>query len=443
MKNYPWLKIDTASIMFSSLSSPEWGRTFHMSAYFGKEINPDILRKACEDLRPYYPSMFSYLKRGFFWNYLALTDKMPEICSEDEKCLCPIAMKKDRTPDFRLTYSENRVTMDCSHSLGDGMGAGRFAEALIVRYNELMKGADGKYVSAQNPSENTVNAFAEHYKPDGETAPEVTTKAFHFDEKYENQNLKLIFVELPVDEIKKKAKEKGLSVTEYYVSVLILSVIKTADKPINQPVVIGVPVNLRGFFTTKSVRNFTIQSHVSFSPGGRSDYSLDEICDAVRGQLKQQLTADNVQKTVNKYGSLVNNPVLRIVPNVIKLPVLKKKQRSSHECMTSIFTNVGVCTLPEELSKSVTAVELVNGDASRYGLGVTTSAISYNGRLSVCFSHTNNNTAWCESCVEILKDLGFSVNTYTRERKGFPSQTPPKKEKEVLCADRLKAYFNI
>ena len=441
MKNYPWLKIDTASIMFSSLSSPDWGRTFHMSAYFDKEINPDILRKACEDLKPYYPSMFSYLKRGFFWNYMALTDKMPEICSEDEKCLCPIVMKKDRTPDFRLTYSENRVTMDCSHSLGDGMGAGRFAEALITRYNELMNGEDGKYVSTQNPEENTVNAFAEHYKKDGEVAPDVTTKAFHFDEKYENQNLKLIFVELPVDEIKKKAKEKGLSVTEYYVSVLIQGMLKTDKKAADDLIVIGVPVNLRSFFKTKSVRNFTIQSYVSFSPEGRSDYSLDEIFETVRGQLRKQLTAEDVQKTVNKYGSLVNNPVLRIVPNVIKLPVLKKKQRGTHECMSSIFTNVGVCTLPEELARSVRSVELVNGDASRYGLGVTTSAISYNGKLSVCFSHTNNNTVWCENCVEILKSLGFSVNTHTRERKGTVSVGA--KEKEAVCADRLKAYFNI
>ena len=441
MKKYTWLKIDTASIMFSSLSSPDWGRTFHMSAYFDKEINPDMLKRACEDLKPYYPSMFSYLKKGFFWNYMALTDKLPEICHESEKRLCPIVMKKDRTPDFRLTYSENRVTMDCSHSLGDGMGAGKFAEALITRYDELMKGADGKYVSAQKPSENTVNAFAEHYKKDGEVAPDVTTKAFHFDEKYENQNLKLIFVELPVDEIKKKAKEKGLSVTEYYVSVLILSVIKSSDKPINEPVVMGVPVNLRSFFPTKSVRNFTIQSYVSFSPEGRTDCTLDEICDAVRGQLKKQLTAEDVQKTVNKYGSLVNNPVLRIVPNVIKLPVLQKKQRGTHECMTSIFTNVGVCTLPEELSKSVKAIELVNGDASRYGLGVTTSAVSYNGKLSVCFSHTNNNTRWCETCVETLRSLGFNVNTYSRERKGTVSVGA--KEKEAVCADRLKAYFNI
>ena len=442
MSKYPWLKIDTAAIMFSALSSADWGRTFHISAYFDEDVNPDILKKACEDVKPYYPSMFAYVRKGFFWNYLALTDSLPEICSEDEKCLCPIAVREDKTPDFRFTYSGKRLTMDCSHCLADGMGAGKFAEVLVVRYNALMHGDTGEFVAKSKPSENIINAFAENYQPDGEKAQDSDIKAFHFEEKYENQPLKTVFIQLQVDEIKKLAKAKNLSITEYLVSVLIQGIIRTAGKPVYEPVVIGVPVNLRGFFPTRSVRNFTVQSHISFSPEGRTDCTLDEICEAVRGQLKRQIVSENLQKTINKYGSLVNNPVLRIVPNVIKLSFMKNKQRKTHSGMSSIFTNVGVCTLPDELAKNVTALELVNGDTSRYGLGVTTSAISYNGTMTVCFSHTNNNTAWCETCTEILTSLGLSVNTCTRERRSAPA-VPSAEKKTPLSAEKLKAYFNV
>ena len=112
-------------------------------------------------------------------------------------------------------------------------------------------------------------------------------------------------------------------------SVLIQGIIRTAGKPIYEPVTIGVPVNLRGFFPSRSVRNFTVQSHISFSPEGREDVTLDEICEAVRGQLKAQLVRDSLQKTINKYGSLVTNPVLRAVPNVIKLSFMNNQQKKN------------------------------------------------------------------------------------------------------------------
>lgn len=34
MTEYKWMKTDTASIMFSCLSSKKWGRTFRMAAVF-------------------------------------------------------------------------------------------------------------------------------------------------------------------------------------------------------------------------------------------------------------------------------------------------------------------------------------------------------------------------------------------------------------------------
>ena len=70
MKNYRWLKVDTAAIMFSSLSSKKWGRTFRYSAYFRSDIDPELLKKAASDLMPYYPAIYAYLKKGFFWHWI-------------------------------------------------------------------------------------------------------------------------------------------------------------------------------------------------------------------------------------------------------------------------------------------------------------------------------------------------------------------------------------
>ena len=79
MSDFKWFKVDTAAIMFSSLSDKSWGRTFRFSAYFNHNIEPEFLIKAAADLQPFYPSVYSYLKKGFFWNYLVVSDKLPEI----------------------------------------------------------------------------------------------------------------------------------------------------------------------------------------------------------------------------------------------------------------------------------------------------------------------------------------------------------------------------
>ena len=106
MADFRWFKVDTAAIMFSSLSDKKWGRTFRFSAYFREDTDVAALKKAVSDLKPYYPAMYSYLKRGFFWNYLVCSDSLPEIAEEKNSGMKPVVLRRDGTPDFRITYGK-------------------------------------------------------------------------------------------------------------------------------------------------------------------------------------------------------------------------------------------------------------------------------------------------------------------------------------------------
>ena len=65
MEKYRWTKVDTASIMFTCLSSKKWGRTFRTAAVFkDEEIDPVLLRKAASDLVDRYPAVHSFLRKG-------------------------------------------------------------------------------------------------------------------------------------------------------------------------------------------------------------------------------------------------------------------------------------------------------------------------------------------------------------------------------------------
>ncbi len=443
MADFRWHRVDTAAIMFSSLSDKSWGRTFRFSAYFNHDIDPVALRRAVKDLKPFYPATYAYLKRGFFWNYLVEAEKMPEVSEETKYGMKPIVLRKDGTPDFRITYKKNRVNIDCSHSLGDGKGIIIYFKALLARYNELRKGETGDYVTDEDPSLNIRDSFSDYYEKGGEKAKDKSVKAFHFPEEYEEGVTCLLFARMSTEKVKELAHRENMTVTEYLTAILILGIIKSQEKPITEPITIATPVNLRRFFPTMTLRNFTVQTFVTFEPKGRTDVTLREILEETRGQLKAQLKKEELQKVINKYGALVNNPVIRIVPGIIKQPVMRMMQKNTHAGVTTIFTNYGACKLPDSLSTDIERLQFVNGDTRRYGLAVTCSCIGFGDVLSLCFSRANRDTSWYEACVQILEGEGIAVTTDRIDGFAENAEKNTVKEKLPLSAERIKAYFNL
>ena len=199
----------------------------------------------------------------------------------------------------------------------------------------------------------------------------------------------------------------------------------------------------RRFFPTMTLRNFTVQTFVTFEPKGRQDVTLQEILDATRGQLKAQLKTEELRKTINKYGALVNNPIIRIVPNFIKQPVMRAMQKNTHAGVTTIFTNYGACNLPDSLSSDVERLQFVNGDTRRYGLAVTCSCIGFGDVLSLCFSRANRDTSWYDSCVSILERQGLVVTKDLIDGIEEKAVHHKNKVRLPLSIERIKAYFNI
>lgn len=418
MKQYRWMKVDTASIMFSSLSNKKWGRTFRMAVIMKDEVQPEILKKAAADLIPRYPSMHTCIKKGFFWNYQEGTELLPEIREEFSTQLLPITLRNDGRPDFRIVYYKNRLSLECAHYLGDGLGVDAYFTALLKRYVELKNNPDAPYCPDEFDPEEISNAFNDYYQKGGSTDVEEEFHAHQLEGTIEKGFLQLIFAMMDVDELHSKAKEKGLTITEYLASALILGTIRHNSKPITEPIVIAIPVNLRRFFPSKTVRNFTIQSRIDFFPEGKTDWSFDDICKKVKGQLDKRLTVPELQKILNSFGSLANNGIIKFVPNFIKLPVVRMRQEKSHGNNTTILTNTGASELSPTLKNEIIRADGVNGDTSGYGLISTCSALSCNGIFNLCFSTCAHDTSWARECVRVITEQGIRVRIESTHGNG-------------------------
>ena len=401
------IRLDTPSIMFTSLTTKTWGRTFGFSARLTNgDIDPSLVRQACRDLAPYYPHVFTNLRRGFFWNYQVPSGSEINIYEKDRGTIKPIGYRHDGRPDFRITWSGSRIAFEAAHCLGDGKGLLRFFAALITRYARLKAGDDAPFVPETPAREAMENSFDRYYQKRGKRDRSRGEKAHHLNVAFNEGLPELVFAAMPVDRVKERAHARGMTVTEYLAAVLILGVIRSEKAPIERPVTVFVPVNLRRFFPSQTMRNFVIQTEIKFYPRGRRDYSLDFVCEKTAKRLKKQLTKDRLQATINQYGALVHNPLLGAIPNAVKIPVMKKLQYITHASATTIFTNLGQIDLPESLREVIGDLCFINGDTRYYGLASTVSCVSCGNRLNLCWSQATADRRWLTECLRLLNEDG-------------------------------------
>jgi len=407
MKKIP---LDTPSIMFTALTTESWGRTFGFSARLKNgDIDPSIMVEACKNIAPDYPICFTNLRNGMFWNYQVPSGTEPNIYEKDRTSIKPIGFRNDGKPDFRLTYSGNKIAFEAAHCLGDGKGLLRFFESIIIEYSRLKSGDTSPCKTGAASGDRLENAFETYYDKRGEHKKKKTERAYHFPEESVPGYLEMTFVKMGVDEIKTAAHRENMTVTEYLTAVFILGAIRAEKKPIEMPVSVFIPVDLRRFFPTNTGRNFVLQTLVGFNSEGRRNLTLSEVCAATKGLLRQQLNKREMAMRINDFGHLIHNPVIQLVPNAIKKPVLRFGQKVSHNTATTIFTNLGNTKVPEEIEDIIYDLRFMNGDTSAYGLVSTVSCVSASGELTLCWSQTADKSDWINECISILNDDGVKA----------------------------------
>ena len=424
-KNYKWYKLDTAANMFASIQGKETSRVFRISYVLKDEnIKPEILEKAVQDVMKRFPTFSSRCKKGFFWAYLEHTDVMPVV---KEECEMPAAVQchsRNGGPELRVLYYKRRISVEIAHVLTDGDGAFEFTKSLVAHYLNLHFETDYKdetviSTKSEISAEETENAYKRYHNGKVEKTAELKD-TYAFSEKLNNDYVKAVSGIIPVSDLKDHSKKLGVTVTEYLCAAGILAVIRAEKEPINKFVRISVPINLRRDFPSRTLRNFACDTTLSFNPDGRNDYTFEEVISAVRGELKKSVNKEKLQNFINGTYSKTINPVLRIVPYLIKQPVLNSGQIKSHRNdMTLIISNVGVINLPTWISEKIERVDIISGNGSVYGLPILSTCATVGDYLNICFTQCHENTAFCREYFRIITTDGVRVRVETSDGNGY------------------------
>lgn len=416
LRHRAWYKLDNAAKVFPGQNSSSWSNVFRLSATLTEKIDRELLEKALKMIMPRFPSFDVRMRAGFFWHYLEKNPYGAPPVMQDIANPCQrFRWKENNGYLFKVYYYENRVSVEFYHSITDGFGGTRFFMTLLAVYLRLT-GKDipnGEAVLDINekPREGELEDSYSKYCYSKVKAKRIEKFAYRFKgERLPKHFLNVTTGYMSVSTVKEKAAEYGVTVTEYLAGVLLwvmYNMQKQEENNREKPVGIQIPVNVRGFFGSETLRNFMLCYSFQIDPK-MGEYTLPEIIK----QLSLYLRFINNEKELRAmmHGNIgfEKNPIMKIIPSVLKDFGVSVVYKIAGEKATScLLTNVGVLKAPKEMEQYIEKLVLVTGPAMING--ARCGSLSYKDTLAFTVSNIYKDPKIQREFFTALIKLGIPV----------------------------------
>ena len=358
MKNtiHKWYRLDNAAIIVPSTAKGSDTRVFRLVCELKEEVDGGILQEALDETLEEYPHLNVVLREGLFWHYLDGTALRPVVEEDHLPACAPLYRPGQKNLLYRVSYFGKRINLEVFHVLADGTGAFSILKLLVANYLSLCHGlkvspdADN-LSSAEEKNSDAFRQFYTKEKKRGQLRQMTGVRAFQIpqyrDGYMRNHLLEGIVSARQFIALAKKLKTTAgiLTVTLYIEAILQIMPLRKRKYPI----VISVPVNLRQFFASATARNFFGVINITYHA---SDYdgTLESILTRVRESFEKQLSEESIRDTMNSYSTLAHNPVLKLVPLILKDLVIHYYCSRALRGTTGTMSNLGKVSIQPELA---------------------------------------------------------------------------------------------
>ncbi len=257
-----WRKIDNTGKLFPLISSENLSGVFRVSVTLENEIIPECLQKALEDVVETLDDFRVKLRRGVFWYYFEDNTKIPIVKKETTYPCKYIDPHGNQKFLFRVTYYKKRINLEVFHALTDGVGAMFFLENLTCQYLHRLAGKDGFWKAEENKrnlqnsrmEDSYIKNSGKEYRKQYHSAQAMKLMGTYL--PFGNTQVLQGYINLP--QLKAVTQTYQVSITNYLVATLIWAIWKETkgNAESEKPIVVNLPVNLRGFFESKTIANF-------------------------------------------------------------------------------------------------------------------------------------------------------------------------------------------
>ncbi len=402
-----WFKLDNAAKIYPAFASKKDPATFRVAALLTHSIDKDRLQDALVKTLSNFPSMAVTLKKGLFWYYLDENPQQPIVKEEYRMPCAYVDLKKSRGYLFQMYFYKKRVSLECFHALTDGYGAFEFLKAVLYNYffQEQSVSPDDIRLTGRN-AEDVEDSYKKY--AGGDHADPIKTRAVHI--KGTPIHKEGAFVHhaiLSGSALNKKSKTFGSTITVLLTAIYIKSIFEVRKKG---PVVITVPVNLRKMFPSTTLRNFSYVINIKCD----TEMSLENTINVVAEQFKSQLDKEFIKGQFTKNVEYEKNILLKVTPIDIKSFILKQaRTHQSKKIVTSILTNPGIVTLPEQMVPYIEHFEVVLYASKPHyiNMGICT----YNDKMVISISRGIKEKTIIEAFLRQINELCPIETKYTNE----------------------------
>ena len=365
-----WYKLDLSANVYPTLQRRNFSNVFRLSVVLKEKIDAELLQKAMDMTLPRFPAFKVALRKGVFWRYLEPNNRpgpfvMPDIVNP---CM-PLLFKSNNRYLIRIYYYQNKISLEIFHSLSDGNGALFLLRTLTAVYLRLqghdIPDGNGVLNIQEMPDPEELEDAYLRYASSQVTRPRSQGKAYRIRGHREPfYTLNIIHGLLSADEVLQKAHTYGVSVTEYLNAVLLWALLEKQknDRVFRpKPVTLALPVNLRSFFPSKTLRNFISMVYPSIDPR-MGEYTFEEIVTQVHHYMRYYINNKFLNADITTNTAILQKPFVRIAPLFLKDIVVRQFYiRVQDRQSTAGLTNLGVVQIPDEMRPYIERFDALMG----------------------------------------------------------------------------------
>ena len=281
----------------------------------------------------------------------------------------PMPFKANNHYLIRIYYHQCRIALEAHHSLGDGTGGMCVLQTITAVYLRLL-GHDiscGGFVLDVNeepdPEEledayiRYANAKVRPPRPGEKTYRVRGTKEPFY-------TLNIIDGVMSVKEVAAVAAKYNATITEYLNACLLHALLQKQENEWHlklRPVKLAMPVNLRRFFPSKTLRNFITMVYPSIDPR-LGEYTFEEIITQVHYYMRYYINNKFLRGDITTNAATQQNPFIRVVPLFIKDFVVRSFYTKVQDKNSSAgLTNMGSIKVPENMKPFIERFDIYMG----------------------------------------------------------------------------------
>lgn len=387
-----WYKLDNAAKLYPAIKSRKWTAVYRVSAKLTAPIDKPLLERALATTTARMGIFSCRLRAGVFWYYFDANNQLPAVIDDAINPCIRLYTKDCNGYLWRLRTHGCTISLEVFHSVSDGFGGITFLKTLIAQYLKLkgfaIPATHGVLDCSEPPHEEEAeDAFLKYYNKKAVRSWK-ETRAFHLKgAKEKGGALNVIRGIVSVSEIKAVAKKHNVSLTEFLVGVFMYALyrIQTKQQPRKiQPIKVSVPINLRQFFSTKTLRNFSSYTNPEINANW-GEYTFEEVLRTVHYHMRHELSQKSLSAKMSKNVKSEKSLFVRMLPLPIKNMAISFIFHMAGESrITSTLSNVGMIDVPKEMAAHIERFDAMLG-APRH-TGINCVACAYADALTICFS---------------------------------------------------------